>query len=423
MKTKLQALFLNNLFFNGSLIVLSGSVVANLGAYLYHLALGRLLGPADYSILQSLISILYYLGLPMMVFNVVIVKYISGERSSEKIGQFVTKFFNKAFYWGLLAFIFFLLLFPLFRNFLRIESFWLFFGLGLSAYLGVFVALFSSSLQGIMKFKELAVFNIFSSWLKLFISVLLVYLGFRVGGAVMGLVLSSLLVGAFGLGRIKKYIAIFKQGVAVPKNYFGNMGKYSIAVLFTNLSLISFFTVDIILARHFLPPVQAGYYAALSVLGKIIFFASSPIISVMFPLVSQKHQKGESCQKIFWLSFLLILLISLGIGVIYFYLPELMVNLLFGPAYLGAASSLWLFAIFLTLYAICSLFLNFYLSIFQTKAIFLSVLFAIVQVVLIYFNRGSVEEIVKANILTLSLLLIGLLLFYLKNIRFKLSQL
>ncbi|MBU2577819.1 hypothetical protein KKA69_03220, partial [Patescibacteria group bacterium] len=113
MKAKLHRLFLDNLLLKGSFIILIGSTLANFGAYLYHLAMGRFLGPADYSILESLISVIYYLGIPMSVLGVVVVKYISGEKDTEKIGKFLTKILKKLAVWGFLGLIFFLLLFPL----------------------------------------------------------------------------------------------------------------------------------------------------------------------------------------------------------------------------------------------------------------------------------------------------------------------
>lgn len=420
MKAKLHRLFLDNLLLRGSFVVLLGSVAANLGAYLYHLAMGRFLGPADYSVLESLISVLYYLGIPMAVFGVVVVKYISGEKDSEKVGRFITKTLKKISLWGVLGLGIFLLGFPLLKQLLKVESFWLFLGLGIYAYTGVFTSLFSAALQGIMKFKHLSIFGIFSTWSKLVISLLLLLLGFKVHGAVSALVLSSLLSVYLGLKLVKKFVKIFDSDKISIKGSFNNIKPYTFAVFLTNLSLVSLFTADIILARYFLSPVEAGYYASLSVLGKVIFFASSPVGAVMFPMVSSKHTAGESYHKLFWLSFLMILPISLIITFVYFTFPELMISLLFGKAYLEGASSLGLFAVFLTLYSLCSLFLNFYLSISQIKAIFLSVFFAIVQVILIYFNHGSISEIVKVNILTLSLLLVGLLLFYLKSIKYKL---
>ncbi|RJR24497.1 hypothetical protein C4578_02660 [Candidatus Microgenomates bacterium] len=419
MRAKLHRLFLDNLLLKGSFVILIGSTLANFGAYLYHLLMGRLLGPVDYSVLESLISVLYYLGIPMTVFGVVVVKYISGEKDSEKIARFFTKILNKVALWGFYGLIIFLLLFPLFRNLLKIDSFLLFLGLGITAYLGVFNSLFSYSLQGVMKFKDLSIYSVFSSWLKLFFSLVFLYFGFKVYGALIGLLLSSFLACLFGLNLAKKYINLFKSNNISIKDSFGNIRSYSLAVFFTNFSLISLFTADIILARYFLPSVEAGYYASLSILGKVIFYASSPIVSVMFPLVSSKHSAGENYQKLFWMSFSLILLTSLIISIIYFSFPELMINFLFGKAYLEGASSLGLFAVFLTLYSLCSLFLNFYLSISRTKAIFLAGFFAVVQVILIFFNHGSIGEIVRINIFTLSLLLLGLLLFYIKSFKFK----
>jgi len=87
---------------------------------------------------------------------------------------------------------------------------------------------------------------------------------------------------------------------------------------------------------------------------------------------------------------------------------------LFGKEYLSTAASLGLFSVFISLYSLCSLLLNFYLSISRTKPIFLSLFFAVFQIALINIYHQTIRQIVFANIASLSLLLAGLLVYYLK---------
>jgi len=42
-----------------------------------------------------------------------------------------------------------------------------------------------------------------------------------------------------------------------------------------SLATTSFLSMDVILAKHFLAPKEAGYYALLALAGKMIFFAGS----------------------------------------------------------------------------------------------------------------------------------------------------
>jgi len=412
---KIFNFFRKDALLKGSLIVFIGSIITNLGTYLFHLAMGRMLGPADYGILESLISLSYFLGIPLSVLALVMVKYISQQnREVEKVSLFIKKIFCKISLYGLGVLLIFLLAFPMLKNLLKVNSFVLFLGLGIANYLSIYITIFSSALQGIMRFGELSFFSVFGSWSRLILSVLLVLFGLRVEGVIYAIVFSALLAVVLGYKMVRRVVPLrFKHGTSA-KNPLMNMGSYSTMVFLSNLSLISFFTIDIILARHFLSPLAAGQYASLSVLGKIIFFASSPIVSVMFPMVSERHANGGKYQKLFISSFLMVLAISIFISAIYFIFPEIMVKILFGKEYLSTAASLGLFSVFISLYSLCSLLLNFYLSISRTKPIFLSLFFAVFQIALINIYHQTIRQIVFANIASLSLLLAGLLVYYLK---------
>ncbi|PIS14664.1 hypothetical protein COT64_01425, partial [Candidatus Shapirobacteria bacterium CG09_land_8_20_14_0_10_39_12] len=89
-----------------------------------------------------------------------------------------------------------------------------------------------------------------------------------------------------------------------------------------------------------------------------------------------------------------------------------MIGFLFGNSFLGASGNLGLFAVFISIYSICSLLMNFYLSIFKSKPIFLSFIFAVSQIILILFFHQSIGQIVRVNIGVLFLLTLMLLTFF-----------
>lgn len=417
MINKIKLLLNRSPLVRGSFIVLAGSVITNFGAYLFHLLMGRLLGPANYGILESLISFMYFLGIPVGVLSLVVVKYVSQEKKDiKKIGFLISWLLKKSAIYGLIFLIAFLAFFPVLKNLIKVDSFLLFLGLGIAGFISIFQSIYSSTLQGMMKFVELSITNIFSSWIKLIIAVIFVILGFKIGGAVYSISIAALATLFLTYKIIKKFVPLTGQNNNKLTNNFSNMGNYSLAILIQNFSFICFFTIDIILARFFLTPTLAGQYASLSVLGKIIFFASSPILSVMFPMVSEKYSNGEKYQKTFFLSLFFVLLISVFISFVYFIFPKTMIGILFGNAYLGGSSDLWLFSVFISIYSVCALLMNFFLSISKTKIIYVSLFFVALQIVLISFFHQNISQIVLMNIITLSLFLICLLVYCFSNI-------
>lgn len=407
---------MGNLLIKGSLIVLIGSTLANFGMYLFHLLMGRFLGPVDYGVLESLISLSYFLGIPMGVLGMVIVRFVSQESAdTEKIAAFIKKIVLKISGWGFLALVVFLFAFPLLKNLIKVDSFALFLGLGTFSFISVYLTICSSSLQGIMQFTKLSLIGIFNIWSRLVLALIVVVLGFRVGGVLLATVLATLLTILLGYTFMAKYLPFASNREISISRTFTRIKSYSLAVFLNNLSTTSLYTVDIILARYFLSSTEAGYYAALSVLGKIIFFASGPIATVLFPLASEKQSKGEDYRRIILLGLGLVLLVSVGISGIYFLLPKLMINILYGQAYLSAAGNLGFFAIFISLYSLCVLFLNYYLSISKTKIISLALLAALVQIMLISIFHQSINQIIQVNIGVAFFLFMGLLLYFLRS--------
>ena len=53
----------------------------------------------------------------------------------------------------------------------------------------------------------------------------------------------------------------------------------------------------LILVKHFFSPHDAGIYAGLSLIGRVIFFFSAPIASVMFPVIVQKYARKENYEN------------------------------------------------------------------------------------------------------------------------------
>jgi O-antigen/teichoic acid export membrane protein len=185
--------------------------------------------------------------------------------------------------------------------------------------------------------------------------------------------------------------------------------------------MTAIYTVDILLARYFLSPFEAGQYAALSVLGKIVFFASSPISSAMFPIISSKYAKNEPCQKTFIFSFLIVFAISLGVSLLYFMFPKIMILMLFGKEYLVSSPFLWQFALFISLYSFSSIFLNYFISISKQRAVYLPLFFLLVQIFLIYLFHQNISSIIIANIASALLLFFGLLIIYFLDGRKKIA--
>lgn len=400
-----------NQLVSGSLIIFIGTAVANFGNYLYHLLMGRMLGPVNYGILSSLISLNYFLGVPIGSLNLLIVREVASLKSDRaKLTSFYWWIFDKAakgmiIGGGLVFFLSFFL-----AVWLKIESpFWvmvvLFAGL-----IGFLATVNLSFLQALFEFIRLGGLNILNTFLKLFLAVFLVYLGWGVLGAILPLLLTAILILFFSFLLVRQFLA----GERIEFKERG-VWQYLGPVFLFNLAHTSLYSSDVVLARRFLSPEEAGFYAALSMLGKIIFFAVSPVVRVMFPLVSERHANGKSYRRIFFLSIILILTITFFISGVYLFFPRLVVSLLFGKNYLPIIPYLKFFIPIFLFFTLSFVFLNYFLSVKKTKLVGIYLLAAVSQFVLILFFHKNLLEIALVFLIVVSFLFVFLLFYYLFN--------
>lgn len=399
-----------NEFFNASIWVFLATGTLNAGNYFYHLLMGRMLGPASYGVLESTISFLYILSVPFMTLTLIIVKFVSfykGRQDYKSISGFYFYLRKNLFIFGLIAMLIILLLSPMIISLLHLPSILFPVFISINFFIGLFSVLTKSMLQGFLKFFAFFVTNLTEVLAKIVLAVILVILGFSIIGAYFALVASLMVSYLVASYFIKKENLSFEK-FTQRRNIF----KYSIPVFLTTLSLTSLFTTDIILVRFFFPGVESGYYAALSVLGKVIFFASSPLTIAMFPIVSEKHAVGKKFQHLIFTSFALTLIIALALITTYYLFPEFMIGILFGSQYLRIVPLLGLFGVFIGIYSLCVFLANFYLAIHRKVIAFFVMIAAILQIFLIILFHRDLLQIINISIIITSILLIFLIAYY-----------
>lgn len=408
MKNKLLDLFKYQLF-SGSLIMIVGSNLISGLNYIYHFVMGRLLGPSDYGDLAALFSLVGILGILTTSLNLVIVRFVSSAKNEEEIAGLI-KWLNKnAFLYTLIFAGFIFLLSPSISIFLKIKDQYLVVLVTIIIFLGYPSSFNRSILQGLLKFKEMMVSNLSDNIIKLVLGVFLVYQGFAVRGALYGFVIA----GGFGLLLSLYFIKDYIKKTSKVKPNLKPMVKYFIPVFLQSAAVISIYSTDLVLIKHFFSSYEAGIYAALSNLGKIIFFAAGPISAVMFPLVSSRQANGYGYKKIFIYSFIFTAILSLTILTIYLLFPGLAIFLLYGSLYLEASTFLFKFGIFMTLFTLSCLVINFYLSLGSTKVVVFPLIAALAQAAGIWFFHSSIEIVIQISIIVTAILLLSLL-FYAK---------
>ncbi len=389
--------------------MLVGLSFVNVLNYLYHFIMVKLLvDPTQYGELVALISLMALLGIIPGSFNLVIIKYISAAKTDQEVSQLTKWFADKGLKLSLLFFVFTISMSPLISSFLHISNVWFIVAIGISFIFSIPTLLNRAVLQGLLKFKEMIFSLIIENGFKLVLGVIFVYIGLSVSGAMLGLLI-ALIIGWY---ITKIYIGKYSQEKRTLFVDVKSILKFSIPTIVYSFATTSLYTSDIILVKHFFSAHDAGLYAALSTLSKIILFGAGPIGAVMFPLVSRKHSRGENYRKVFLYSLGATLVFGLLVLLIYWIFPGLIITLLFKSAYSEINGLLVWFGLFITLFTLALLLTTYSLSLGRTKVVVLPLIAAISQIVIICFNHQTLFSVILTSTMVATLLLASLLIYF-----------
>lgn len=393
--------------FSGSMIMIVGSNLINFLNYLYHLIIGRLLGPANYGELAALISLMGLLSIIPASINLVIIKYVSSAKTDAEVAGLISWLKGRIIKVSLIFFVILVISSPLIASFLHVSKIIYLLLFAFTFLVGFQSLFYRAILQGLLKFREMIFSILAENSVKLLASIILIYLGFRVGGAVAAFLIAALI----GWSITVFYLKVKTKDGVKDEPDIKSMILFAIPVIIQSFAITSLYSSDVLLVKHFFSSHDAGIYASLSTLGKIIFFAAGPIGAVMFPLVSQRNAKGGNYKKVFKFSFIFTLITSFGILAIYWFFPQIAINILYGSSYLEAANLLFYFGIFITFFTLSSLVINYGLSLGKVKVVFFPLIAALAQIIMIWFYHTSLYSVILISAVIAALLLLVLLIY------------
>ncbi len=397
---------IKNPLFSGSTIMLIGSNSVNFLNLLYHFLMGKLLGSVNYGELVALISLMGLLGIVAVSMSLVIVKYISVSKNEEEITGLTNWFKDRVLKISFVLFTVIILLVPFITSFLHINNTIYVVLIGVSYLFSLPTLVNRSILQGLLKFREMISSVLAENLAKLVLGTILVYMGFGINGAMVGLILALIIGWYLTSTSLKMPI---KRGLFNPD--IKSMARFAVPVTVQTLAITSIYSTDILLVKHFFSAHDAGIYSVASTLGKIVLFGTGPIAAVMFPLVSRKQSRGENYKKVFQLSFLATLFFSLVVLIIYWLFPAFVITILYNYTYLEAKSLLFWFGLFMSLFTLSSLLISYNLSLGRTNVVWLPLVANLAQIIMIWFYHPSLFIVIIISMIVMALLMISLFIY------------
>lgn len=405
--TKLKDLLRSKLASASALLMLSMTVV-NAGNYIYNLIMGRWLGPslfADLSLIVTLLLVVTFLTAPIQMTAARYSAIHTADGDEKTLASLRRFIWFVALGLGLMLTVFFAILAPALKSFFHTKSFLPFIIFGAALPFAMLQSVERGMLQGRTNFKILAVSYQVEMWSRLLVSILLVTLGLSVNGAVIGISLSFVFTWLVA----RSAVTGLRSRENISKEMRAELLAFAAPVLVSQLGQILINNSDVILVKRFFEASDAGRYAALALIGRIVFFATWSVVTTMFPIVAQKQKMGEPHAHLLWVSLGIVAGVSLPIVLLTLFVPEWVVSILFGDKYLSIANLLWFYALATTLYAMGNVVINYRLSLGMGRETGFAIAAGIAQVLGVIFFHQSLAQVVYVQVIVMATLFLALM--------------
>lgn len=386
------------------------SVLAvNGGNYLYNLILGRVLGPAQFADAAVLITFLLVLSFVAMTFQLVTAKF-SVVFENDTFKNFISKIYKNATIVGLglgaLIIVFANQLQAVFNT--SSSSMFTIFGIGVPLYF--LMSVNRGVFQGKKEFKSLSITYQAEMLSRLVITLALIFL-FDIQSSVV-IAVGILISFGFGLVPFKFKNLNFKKTIAIEASQSKQVKSFFIITAFYELTQIIINNSDILLVKHYFDAYDAGLYASLALIGRIVYFVAWMFVMLLLPTVVQLKKEGKATAPILfkYVGYIAAIATAIVIGCALF--PETAITILFGDSYLTMAPLLWKYALATGLFAISNIFAYYYLSLDRYIPVVISGVFGMLQMGLVIFFHDSLEQVVHMQIIAMVSLLVIQVIFF-----------
>lgn len=397
---------------SGSVILLSGSGLATAINFAYNIAVARFLGPDGFGQATAVYTILTLLASVTLSFQIISAKIVAQQPSLEAKSAGYRGFQRAA--WGCGIFVALMIL--LFRrpisDYLNLPSPVL---IGIIAIgIAFYVPLGSRRgyLQGAYGFRRLATNLVIEGAVRLGGSLLLIGVGF----GVTGVIAANSAAVAIAYFAIVPHLAHRIPNPIAFAHAFREMTQA--LVFFAGQVLIN--NCDIVLVKHFFESREAGLYAAVAMVGRVIFTFSQSVVNSMFPLVAGSREEDRRDFRVIATALLLVLgigcAIALGLRVTPGWIWTTFLGSRFeiaGPH--GLSYLLALYAITSVIYSLSAVIITFEMSYKIANTSWIQLAFSGVVIGGICVFHSSLRQVILVQLVLMAFLLVLVALPFLIN--------
>ena len=387
---------------SGSVVLLSASAVTTVINLAYNVVVARYLGPQGFGQATAVYTLLIILSAVTLSFQIVSTKVVARQSSVEAKAAVYRDLHRSAWGCGLLIALVIFVFRGTITTYLQLPDTLLLALLAIGTAFYVPLGSRRGYVQGTYGFYRLAINLAIEGAVRLGGSYLLIHFGFGVRGV----------VAANSAAVAVAYLAIApgsKTRVANPINFPHALREtFQAVVFFSGQALIN--NCDIVLVKHFFPAGIAGIYAAVAMVGRVIFAFSSAVVNTTFPLVAGTRDEERRDLRVIATSLLLVVASGTALALSLLIAPTWIWTSLFGSGFAIAGAHnisylLALYAITTVIYSLSVVIITFEMSYKIANASWVQLAFSAVVIAGICRFHSSLHEVIVVQLFAMIVLL------------------
>ena len=392
-----------------AILLLSNGMVAATNL-VYNILLARMLGASGFGHVSALYTLLMLITAITFSFQIVTSKFIARNSDPTSRAEIYATLLRRSWKVGLGVGLLVAVGSSLLQTSLNLpaQHDLVLLAIGAAAYVPLGVR--RGRMQGCYEFGSLAINVLVEVAVKFIAAVLFLHYGLGVTGVTIAMTLSiaaAYIVGKPGADYPSKAGSIrigpFGEGLQAVLYFVGQ-------VILTN--------VDVLLVKHFFPPSEAGIYAAVALVGRVLFVMSWSVVSSMFPVAAARGPQQREGRSVLYTGLLLVGGITSTFIAGVALAPHAIWTMLLGKAFL--LSEAGRFPILLTeysaltaIYCLAVVVMMYEISQRIGTAAWVQLGTSVILAVAIWFSHNSLSQVIRvqAIVMTALLLVVGVPLF------------
>lgn len=388
---------------SGSFVLLLGSGLAAAINFVYNVAVARTLGPTAFGHATAVYTVLTLISAVTLSFQIVPAKVVAQQSTPEAKAAVFRDFHRGAWGCGIIIALLMFLFQSGISAFLKLPSPVLVELIAIGAAFYVPLGSRRGYIQGAYGFRSLSTSLVLEGLVRLCGSLLLVALGLGVKGVIAA--------NAAAIA-VAYFAAAPKLPPPVPNQLrlsYALRESMQAIVFFAGQVLIN--NCDIVLVKHFFTPAMAGLYAAVAMVGRVIFAFSQAVVNSMFPLVAGTGDEERKDLKVIATSLLLVLGIGCSVALALRFAPAGIWTAFFGPGFkiagkYGLPYLLSLYAVTTVVYCLSVVMITYEMSYKIANTSWIQLAFSGLLVAGLCEFHSSLREVILVQLILMVALLI-----------------